>query len=96
MKFSGWYDNEILSGNPVTFPYYGDATTLYASWTNRTGASFEDAYIAKVNQEYTVSLQKANNLCILNLYRSYRRNIAFIPQAVMILTDTYIIVTKTN
>lgn len=54
-RFLGWYDNEALRGNPVTFPYYGDATTLYAAWTDRTGKSFEDAFIAKANQEYTVS-----------------------------------------
>ena len=52
--FAGWYDNESLSGEPVTFPYYGDATTLYASWTDRTGKSFDDAFITKANQEYTV------------------------------------------
>jgi len=52
---TGWYDNEALSGAPVTFPYYGDATTLYAAWTDRTGTNFEDAFIAKANQEYTVT-----------------------------------------
>lgn len=52
---TGWYDNEELTGNPVTFPYYGDATTLYAAWTDRTGKTFDDAFIAKANQEYTVS-----------------------------------------
>ncbi len=53
----GWYDNEKLSGEPVTFPYYGDATTLYVSWTDRTGASFDDALIAKANNTYTVTLK---------------------------------------
>ena len=55
MTLSGWYDNSSLSGEPVTFPYYGDATTLFAAWTDRTGKSFEDAFIAKGNQEYTVT-----------------------------------------
>jgi len=31
----GWYDNEELSGNPVSFPYYSEEkTTLYAKWIN--------------------------------------------------------------
>ncbi len=51
----GWYDNKELTGNPVVFPYYGNATTLYAAWTDRTGASFEDAFKAAVNQQYTVT-----------------------------------------
>lgn len=51
----GWYDNEGLTGDPVTFPYYGDATTLYAAWTDRTGTSFDDAFDADANQEYTVT-----------------------------------------
>ena len=60
--FTGWYDNATLSGDPVTFPYYGDTTTLYAAWTDRTGKSFDDAFIAKANQEYTVSTVESGQL----------------------------------
>ena len=62
MTLSGWYDNESLSGEPVTFPYYGDATTLYAAWTDRVGKSFDDAFIVKANQEYTVSTTENGQL----------------------------------
>ncbi len=32
-KFLGWYDNESLSGNPITAPYAPNANiTLYAKW----------------------------------------------------------------
>jgi len=55
VTFIGWFDNEELSGSPVTFPYYGSATTLYAAWTEKTGASFDDAFTAKINQQYTVA-----------------------------------------
>ena len=51
----GWYDNEKLTGNPVTFPYYGSAATLYAAWTDRTGTSFDDAFEIAANQQYTVT-----------------------------------------
>lgn len=51
---TGWYANEGLSGNSVTFPYYGNATTLYAAWTDRTGTSFDDAFEAEANQQYTL------------------------------------------
>jgi len=30
--FIGWYDNEALQGEPLEFPYFGDATILYAAW----------------------------------------------------------------
>lgn len=30
--FIGWYDNAELTGKPVTFPYSGEATILYARW----------------------------------------------------------------
>lgn len=51
----GWYDNAALSGECVTFPYYGSATTLYAAWTDGTGTSFDDAIIAVANQQYTLA-----------------------------------------
>ncbi|MBO5407801.1 MAG: leucine-rich repeat domain-containing protein [Clostridia bacterium] len=56
MTLTGWYDNESFNGEPVTFPYFGDATTLYAAWTDRTGKSFDDALLAKANQTYPVSI----------------------------------------
>lgn len=52
---TGWYDNENHSGEPITFPYYGSATTLYASWTARTGSSFDYAFVAKENITYPVT-----------------------------------------
>ena len=58
----GWYDNKALSGDPVTFPYYGSATTLYAQWTDRTGTSFEDAFVAKANQKYTITTTTSGQL----------------------------------
>ena len=72
----GWYDNKSLSGEPVTFPYYGNATTLYAAWTDRTGKSFDDAFIAKANQEYTVTSTESGQYVyfefVPNLSKEYR------------------------
>lgn len=51
----GWYDNEELSGEPVSFPYYGTAATLYAAWKDKTGLSFDDALTAKANMQYNVT-----------------------------------------
>lgn len=45
----GWYDNPELSGQPVNFPYYGDKTTLYASWENRTERNFKTAALVGEN-----------------------------------------------
>lgn len=33
--FAGWYDNADFNGQIITFPYYGDDTTLYAKWTDK-------------------------------------------------------------
>ncbi len=55
----GWYDNKDLNGEAVTFPYFGDATTLYAAWTDRTGKSFDDAFIADANVEHNVSITES-------------------------------------
>ncbi len=60
--FCGWYDNEALSGESVSFPYYGNATTLYAGWTDRTGLSFDDAFIAVANREYSVTTTQSGQL----------------------------------
>ncbi len=57
-RLFGWYDNEILGGNPVTFPYHGDATTLYALWLDKTGTGFDDAFIATANEKYTLDISE--------------------------------------
>ena len=61
-NLEGWYDNASFSGEAVSFPYYGSATTLYASWTDRTGTSFDDAFIAKENKEYTVNTTQSGQI----------------------------------
>lgn len=45
----GWYDNPELLGQPVNFPYYGDKTTLYASWKNKTERNFKAAALVGEN-----------------------------------------------
>lgn len=57
--FAGWYDNEGLSGDMVTLPYYGDETTLYAAWADRTGSSFEDALLVSANRQYSVKIDES-------------------------------------
>ncbi len=71
MILCGWYDNEDLSGSAVTFPYYGDATTLYASWTDRTGLSFDDAIIAKENNNYTVTTTESGQIIYYEFVPKY-------------------------
>ena len=49
----GWYDNEALLGESVTFPYFGEATTLYAAWKDRMSIDYitvKDAQGNAVNQ----------------------------------------------
>ena len=44
--FAGWYDNALLEGNPIVFPYHSvEDITLYAKWIdpNFEGQSFETA-----------------------------------------------------
>lgn len=48
----GWYDNAECSGSPITFPYYGDKTTLYAAWRNESGLSFDDPIKLEVGGKY--------------------------------------------
>lgn len=49
--FVGWFDNADLTGEAIKFPYYGDATTLYAKWAERTGNTLDDAlYIEDVGE----------------------------------------------
>ena len=77
MTLSGWYDNEALNGEPVTFPYYGDATTLYAAWTDRTGKSFDDAFIAKANQEYTATTTENGQLVYFEFVPRFSKEYRF-------------------
>lgn len=49
----GWYDNAALSGDAIVFPYYGNTTTLYAAWAERTGTSFDDAFYLKESKTST-------------------------------------------
>lgn len=35
-SFIGWYEDESFTHNAVTFPYYGNAATLYARWAKTT------------------------------------------------------------
>ena len=60
--FLGWYDNESLSGSPVSFPYYGSASTLYAAWTERTGESFDEAIEIRANGEYYVTTENSSQI----------------------------------
>lgn len=61
-KLIGWYDNASLSGTPVTFPYNGTATTLYAAWTDKSGENFDDAFMAKANKHYTVTTTESGQV----------------------------------
>jgi hypothetical protein len=83
---SGWYDNAELDGEPVAFPYYGDATTLYAAWTDRTGTSFDDAFIARANTEYTVTTEKNGQIVYFEFVPSYSKEYRFYSKG---SRDTY-------
>ncbi|MBR2476608.1 MAG: leucine-rich repeat domain-containing protein [Clostridia bacterium] len=76
MILIGWYDNAALSGDPVTFPYFGDATTLYAGWTDRTGESFEDALIINANQQQSITTTSSGQMVyfefVPNRNKTYR------------------------
>jgi len=44
--FAGWYDNEELNGNRVTFPYtLIKDTALYAKWIERRPAEYEVTFV---------------------------------------------------
>ncbi len=60
--FLGWYDNEALTGTKITFPYYGNATTLYAAWIDKTGSSFEDALFSEENAKYEITTVVSNQI----------------------------------
>ncbi|MBQ4088027.1 MAG: leucine-rich repeat domain-containing protein [Clostridia bacterium] len=75
--FLGWFDNEALSGNPVSFPYYGKATTLYAAWTDRTGESFDDAFILKADGEYPVTISESGQLVYYQFVPTVTKNYRF-------------------
>ena len=53
--FVGWYDNPELDDEDISLPYYGENTTLYAKWTDKTGFTFEEAFTARENKVYTVT-----------------------------------------
>lgn len=77
MTLNGWYDNVALSGIPVTFPYYGDATMLYAAWMDGTGKSFDDAFIAKANQEYTATTTESGQLVYFEFVPNFSKEYRF-------------------
>jgi uncharacterized repeat protein (TIGR02543 family) len=63
--FMGWYTDAEFTGKPVTAPYCGTQTTLYAKWITeeewnsiRDGSSFDKAILATVNGEYTVTINE--------------------------------------
>lgn len=58
-RIVGWFGNANLSGRTIQFPYYGDVTTLYAAWTDRTGTSFDDAFAIIENTEQSTSITKS-------------------------------------
>lgn len=58
----GWYDNKQLAGEPINFPYFGEATTLYAEWADGTGISFDDAIISKSNKNYAVNITSSSQV----------------------------------
>ena len=53
--FIGWYDNEALSGKPITFPYSGDSETLYAAWKDNAGTSFDDYIVIDADNPNTIT-----------------------------------------
>jgi len=55
MNFMGWYDNEELSGEPVSFPYSGEATTLYAKWGSCYSYEINDGEITITGIDDSVS-----------------------------------------
>ncbi|MBR5218388.1 MAG: leucine-rich repeat protein [Clostridia bacterium] len=55
--FVGWYDNAELSGEAITLPYYGNATTLYGKWREKNGTSFDEAITTQLNDDYSVTTQ---------------------------------------
>lgn len=82
MYFVGWYDDSSFEGAPIVFPYYGDVTTLYALWTDKTGLSFDDAFSVEANREYAVTIKEAGQI----LYY------VFTPQ----ITGEYLFASKGN
>ena len=46
--FRGWYEDAEFTGTPVSFPYFGNATTLYARF-ERNGCRTERAMTRRSN-----------------------------------------------
>ena len=73
----GWYDNKELSGEAVTFPYYGNATILYAAWSDRTGTNYADAFIIGENEKYTVTTTTSNQFVYFEFVPSQSKEYRF-------------------
>lgn len=62
MKLEGWYENSNFSGTPISFPYYGDSTTLYAKWIEKDGSSFDEAFYVKDNNKYISKIKEEGQI----------------------------------
>ena len=54
--FLGWYDNTELSGDPITFPYSGDKTTLYAKWADNPTITYVGDYTGSITISYNANV----------------------------------------
>ncbi len=58
--FSGWYDNRLLQGDPITYPYRSDRNiTLYAAWSSVPSTNIAD-FDYEVVSDGTVNIYKYN------------------------------------
>ncbi len=76
-RLAGWYDNADFAGDAITFPYYGNTTTLYALWATRKGTSFDDAIVAKANRQYTVTTETSGQLVYFEFVPQYTKEYRF-------------------
>lgn len=86
MIFTGWYDNESLSGSRISFPYYGTATTLYAAWTNGPGSSFDNAFSITANKEHVAITTTTGQLIYFKFIPTHSKEYRFYSQGDL---DTY-------
>ena len=56
----GWYDNSLLTGEKITFPYYADEGILYASWIDRTG-DYYTPFLLPENKKCDVNVNNSND-----------------------------------